>query len=248
MIKGLYISTSSMVANQRRLNIVANNLANASTRGYKKEETVSQSFEEMLISRLEKGKKVKLGELGTGVRISESYTDFGQGKMEHTGNELDLAIQGNGFFVVETPSGTRYTRNGNFTVNRSGQVVTQDGYLVQGERGALQTIDGRTIQFDSTGQLYLGNLRADRIRVVNFPDKENLEKVGENLYLYSGDDEIEANGYQIKQGYLESSNVNIVKEMVKMIEVNRHYEANQRIISAIDSTLEKTVNSVGRVG
>ncbi|QTL96984.1 flagellar basal-body rod protein FlgF [Iocasia frigidifontis] len=249
MIKGLYTAASSMLANQNKMSLISNNLANVNTTGYKKDEGIQESFPEMLISRIEKDKKPRaIGSLGTGTRLQETYTDLTQGSLYATGNELDLAIDGDGYFVVETPEGIRYTRNGNFTLNDNGQIVTNQGYLVMGEEGPMQTIPGRNIQIDGSGQLYLDNLRGDSFLVVNFPNTDQLTKIGDNLYTSEVAGEEELADFQIRQGYLENSNVNVVQEMVKMIETNRYYTANQKVITAYDSTLDKVVNSVGSIG
>lgn len=248
MIKGLYTAASSMLANQNKMSLISNNLANVNTTGYKKDEGIQESFPEMLISRIEKDKKPReIGSLGTGTRLQETYTDLTQGSLYATGNELDLAIDGDGYFVVETPEGIRYTRNGNFTLNDNGQIVTNQGYLVMGEEGPMQTISGRNIQIDGSGQLYLDNLRGDSFLVVNFTNTDQLTKIGDNLYTSQVAGEEELADFQIRQGYLENSNVNVVQEMVKMIETNRYYTANQKVITAYDSTLDKVVNSVGSI-
>ncbi len=250
MIKGLYTSASGMLSSKEKLNIVSNNLANANTTGYKKEGTVREAFPEMLINKMEGDSKEEIGSLGSGVRNQRTYTNFTAGDLKHTAAPLDLAIKGDGFFVVETPEGERYTKNGNFTLNEMGQVVTQDGYpLLNDEGDPLQTIDNREIYFDESGQMYLDDLEAGSVQIVDFENRENLEKIGENLYQLN-DEEIEAmeaEDYQILQGYQEGSNVKVVKEMSNMIEANRLYELNQRAIKAADETLGKTVNDVGRL-
>lgn len=248
MIKGLYTASSSMLANQRKMNLISNNLANVSTAGYKKDEGIQESFPEMMMSLIEKGKQSKeIGSLGTGVRLQETYTDFQQGSVQQTGNTLDVAIEGDGFFVIQTPAGSRYTRNGNFTLNDSGQIVTNQGYPVMGERGPLQTITNRDIKIDGNGQLYSGDIPGDRFLVVNFPDNNQLTKIGDNLYTSELEGEQQTTGLHVKQGFLENSNVNIIQEMVKMIETNRYYNANQKVIQAYDGTLDKVVNSVGSI-
>lgn len=248
MLKGLYLASSGMLTNQNQLDIIANNLSNVSTTGFKQDQGINYSFPEVLMSRLEgKRRPESLGRLGTGVSLKETSTDFQQGSLRQTGNQLDLAITGNGFFVVETPTGTRYTRNGNFTLNQRGQIVTQQGYPVMGERGVLQTINGRDIKIDGNGQLYLGDLQGDRFLIVDFPERGLLEKTGDNLYQSLVEPEELREGYKLSQGFLEDSNVKIVQEMVKMIEASRLYEANQRVITTIDNTLDKVVNSVGKI-
>lgn len=203
----------------------------------------------MLISRLEKGKRSReLGSLGTGVQLEQTYTDFSQGTIQYTGNRLDLAIEGDGFFVVQTPNGLRYTRNGNFTLNDQGIIVTNQGYPLMGEDGPLQTIPGRGVTITGNGQLFFDGLQGGRILIVDFPEPELLNKIGENLYASEYEPETLADSFAIRQGYLENSNVNIVQEMVKMIQVNRHYELNQRVITTYDLTMDKAVNNVGNIG
>ncbi|MFW6380920.1 MAG: flagellar basal-body rod protein FlgF [Bacillota bacterium] len=252
MIKGLHTAASSMLATRRQLNLRTDNLANVNTSGFKREEGIKESFPEMVLSRLEKGKTPRtIGSLGTGVRLRESYTDFSQGELKHTDNDLDLALKGQGMFVVETPEGEAYTRNGNFALNNQQQIVTQQGYPVLGEDGEpLQTINDREINIDNNGQLYLGGLEGNQFQIVDIPQEEALEKRGDNLYQVAEDVEMEvedAEDYQVLQGYLEGSNVNIVKEMTGMIETNRLYEVNQKVIQNHDSTLDQAVNQVGRV-
>lgn len=250
MNRGLYLASSGMKTRQQNLKLISNNLANSNTAGYKTDDGVQRSFSDVLISKIEKGKKPRqLGGLGTGVGLEDNYTDFNQGSLRNTGNSLDLAIEGDGFFAVQTPEGERYTRNGNFTLNNQGQIVTQQGYQLMGERGPLQTIDGRQIAVDKNGQLFLGDIPGDSVKVVTFEEKNQLTKIGDNLYQTpEGVEEVTPDNYQIRQGYLEESNVNIVQEMAKMIEGNRLYQANQQVISNINNTLNKSVNVVGRLG
>ena len=250
MIKGIYTASSGMLVSQRRLDIISNNLANVNTTGYKKESTIKESFPEMMMQKIESNSREDIGELGTGVRLKKSYTDFSLGHIKKTDNRLDLAIKGDGFFVIRTPEGRRYTRNGNFSLNQEGQIVTQQGYPVLGKNGnPIQTIEGRDIDIDKNGQVYLGDLEGNQLQIVNFNDSENLIKKGENLFESKNGQAVEQNAgdFQLLQGYLEGSNVNTVKEMTKMIEVNRLYEAQQRVIKKADSTLGKAVNQVGSV-
>lgn len=249
MIKGIYTAASSMLTHQEKMNLISNNLANVSTSGYKKDEGIQESFPEMMISLLEKGKQNReIGSLGTGVHLQQTYTDFTQGSFISTGNKLDLAIEGDGFFVLQTPNGLRYTRNGNFTLNNNGQIVSNQGYPLMGEEGPLQVIPGREIIITENGQLFFDELQGGRILVVDFPDSNQLSKIGENLYSSDYEAEQQVQGYFIKQGFLENSNVNLVQEMVKMIEASRYYDINQKVITAYDGTLDKVVNSVGSIG
>jgi len=247
LIKGLYTASSSMLTAEENLNIISNNLANVSTNGYKKDQGIQRSFPELLISRIEKGKRpAALGSIGTGVVMEESFTDFEQGGLTRTGGQLDFALEGSGFFVIQSPEGIRYTRNGNFTLNSEGELVTAQGYHVMGERGPVQTVNTREISVTGDGQLFLGDIPGDRLLVVDFPEHNTLEKVGDNLYQ----NEIEGEpveDYSVRQGFLENSNVNIIREMAAMIQANRYYESNQKVIHIMDGTLDKAVNSIASI-
>ena len=253
MLRGLYTAASSMRTARKNLDIVSNNLANVNSSSYKRDEGINQSFPEMLMSKMEKGKNNKtLGGMGTGVRLDESYTDFSNGSFRYTGNDLDAAIRGDGFFIVETPEGSMYTRDGNFTINRENEIVTQSGYNVLNSDLEPIELENGEIGIDGNGQIYQNNTIIDELAVVDFNDQNLLNKVGENLYNIPAD--IEENeiifspeNYQISQGYIEESNVNIVEEMTKMIEVNRLYEANQKSITTMDNTLQQAANQVGRL-
>lgn len=249
MIKGIYTAASGMLVNQERLNITANNLTNVNTTGFKKDQTVQRSFRELMISRIERDQRnVEIGRMGTGTVMEMSYTDYTQGNLRETGNKLDLALVGPGFFVVQTAEGIRYTRDGNFTLNERGQIVTQQGYPVLGERGEMQTISGMAIDVGSDGQLYLGEIRGDRFQIVEIREAQLMQKTGDNLYIADEALVENAEGFEIRQGFLEGSNVNIVQEMVEMIQLSRNYEATQKVITTMDSTLDKAVNVVGRLG
>ena len=250
MLRGLYTSTSGMMATRRNLDIVSNNLANANSGGFKRKEGIKRSFPERMISHFEKGKSPReLGSLGTGVMLDESFTDYSTGEFNHTGNSLDMGIEGQGFFEIQTPQGVRYTRNGNFTLNGDGEIVTQQGHYLLDETGeTIQTVDDSEIYVDNEGQIYLDDLEGTRIRTVDFGDREEqLERVGENLFAYHGEDVFEREESNVRQGFLEGSNVNVVEEMTKMIEINRLYEAGQKAIQGMDETLGKAVNEAGRV-
>ncbi len=249
MIKGLFTATSGMLVNQRKLNLTSNNLANVNTTGYKKDQGIQRSFKEVLVNRMDgNGRAVPLGENGSGVMLEESYTDYNQGNLRETGNQLDIAIEGSGFFVIQTENGIAYTRDGNFSLNNMGKIVTQQGYQVMGERGPLQTIQGNAINIDTNGQLYLGDIAGDRFQIVDISEPQLMEKMGDNLFRVEEEYIQESDNYLLEQGFLENSNVNIIQEMVKMIQLNRHFEANQKVITTVDGILDKAVNNIGRIG
>ena len=247
MIRGLYSSATGMLANEVKMDNISNNLANADTTAFKRDRIIKETFPEMLLHRMEKGRNpVEVGSLNNGVAIDEKFIDFTQGGLKETGSQYDLAIEGDGFFVVDTPAGVRYTRDGNFTVNQDGLIVNNSGYPVLGEEGILQTIPGEKVSIDSNGTVYVNELEVDTVQIVDFEDYTELNKVGENLYETA--QAVEAtDDYRLAQGYLEGSNIQIVNEMVSMIEATRHYETNQKAVQAADMTLEKAVNQVGRL-
>ncbi|MCK8824574.1 flagellar basal-body rod protein FlgF [Fuchsiella alkaliacetigena] len=245
MLRGMYTAASGMNEAKKRNDVVTNNLANVNTTAYKKDQAVSESFKEMLLKRLPDNKE--LGSLGTGVKLDGTYTDYSSGGLEKTQNTLDWAIDGEGFFAVQTPEGIRYTRNGNFSLNEQGQIVTQDGNLVMGQAGPLEAF-GEEISLDNDNNLIVDGAVVDQVQVVTFDDLDGLVQEGSNLYEATPEvgNEFMATG-TIQQGYLEASNVNVVESMTEMIEATRQYEANQRVISTYDDTLEQAVNSVGNV-
>lgn len=257
MIRGLYTSGAGMLVQWSRQDVEANNLANVNTVGFKRDVALVKQFPEMLIMRTQdaylntsKGKmelRLLTGLLGTGAQVEKVVPLFEEGQFKETQNTFDLAIHGDGFFTIQTPQGIRYTRNGAFTLNEKGELLTQEGYYVLGEGGRM-TLQGKNIAFGQDGTVYVDGALVDRLRITRFPDKAGLEKVGHNLYIdiMGFNENVQPNEVEIKQGFLELSNVNVVTEMSRMIEVMRTYEANQRMILSQDETLNLVINTVGR--
>lgn len=254
MIRGWYTGASGMNAQQNRLDAISNNLANVDTAGYKRDVTVSKSFSELLLRRTQfDGVYQKgagsfdaapiIGKLGLGVETNENYTDFAQGSFKATSSNIDFAFGGKGFFAVETPFGERYTRDGNFILGKEGILETKEGYPVLGENGYIRVTDDK-FKVNDDGMIYSAdnNDVIDRFKVVRFDNERYLKKMGGNLYNttdISGPAHIAEGAERPKflQGFLETSNVNVVNEMVQMIEVNRAYEANQKTITSEDSMM-----------
>jgi flagellar basal-body rod protein FlgG len=171
-------------------------------------------------------------------------TDFAPGALRPTGGPLDLAIDGDGFFIVETPAGARYTRDGHFVLDSEGRVVTTDGHPVVGSGGAI-TLPVGMVAVDSDGRISVDGAAVDVVRVVEVSDPTRLRKVGNNLFEGGGQTETAVAG-RIQPGALEASNVNPVVEMAAMIEVMRLYEAAQRAMQTTDAVVAKAVNEVGK--
>ena len=246
-----------MVTEQKRLDVIANNLANSATVGYKKEGVTSQSFDEHLAVKIRDAsvdwRKEKIGTLSLGVKIGEVYTDYKDGSLRETGNTFDFAIDGDGFFAVsytnkDGVTSTQYTRAGQFTVTNEGYVVDPDGNHLMANGGFLQIpVDAGEVRVDLSGGVYADGQYIDTITLTDFEDYDYLKKFGEpRCFPVNGAREKEASG-MIRQYYTEQSNVNVVSEMVNMITITRAYEAGQKVIQTIDGTLEQAANSIGRV-
>jgi len=264
MINGLYTAASGLIAETYRQDVIANNLANVNTTGYKKDKALYITFPTILLYRLYDDKiKVPgaqeadvltpIGEMGRGVQlrydgIQPAITE--EGSFIETQNKLNFAIKGNGMFVINTPYGIRYTRDGSFLIDIENKLVTQSGYPVLGQRGEI-TIEGTDIHIDEAGTIFVDGQEIDNFRIGLFDEQTKLRKQGENLfYVLDGGllpENEEGSDIQVRQGYLETSNVNVVKEMVDMITAYRAYEASQKAIQAQDQTLNRAVNDVGNV-
>lgn len=258
MLKGLYTAYTGMINEQNRMDIMTNNLANASTVGFKKEGSTSQSFDDILTVKI---KDASVGVMNVqrtginnpGVKIGENYTDFTQGSFRNTGNTYDLALSGEGFFAIEFTNkagetSTKYTRAGQFTLNKDGYLVTQDGDYVldtQNRRIRLDTLKDSAIS--TSGMISQDGVNVAQIQVADFEDYDYLEKYGETYYQPLEGARLTTANAAINSGWLEMSNVQTVSEMVNLIAITRAYESNQKIIQTYDSSLEIAVNQLGRV-
>lgn len=210
-----------------------------------------------------------IGKLGTGVEVNENYTHFAQGSVRETENPFDFALEGKGFFEIKTPDGMKYTRNGDFTMNHEGILTTKDGYPVMGENGEIRAQvnnfsvnnrgeiwgssefvkEGTFVQQRDNG--FSDPIKIDTLKIVNFDFDRYLKKSGNSFFIpteISGGP-VKANLSETKvlQGFEEQSNVDPVREMVLMIEVQRAYEASQKSISTADTALDKLINVLGMV-
>jgi len=255
MVRGLYTAWTGLQNEQKRLDVIANNIANSATTGYKQEGVTSQSFDDMLAIKVRdysvKSDEV-IGTMPLGVKVGEVFTNYGQGSVRVTSNTYDLAIDGAGFFTMRVTDKLgndhiRYTRAGNFTITREGYITDADGNHLQSEAGDLIVPTDAEIVIDKDGSVYANGEIIDRILIRDFEDYNYLKKYADTMYEpVDGATEIETAG-SVLQGCLEQSNVNVVKEMTQMIAITRAYEANQKIVQTMDSTLDQAVNSVGRV-
>ncbi|NCN04853.1 MAG: flagellar basal-body rod protein FlgF [Spirochaetales bacterium] len=284
MIRGIYTSASGMMAQQWRMDAVSNNLANADTAAYKEDRAVHKAFPELLLRRMNTNvvslpmsgehpvlgsldKAPVVGKLGTGVELNEIFTVFEQGAFKETTNPFDMALEGEGFFVVQTPYGERLTRNGSFLLGPEGLIVTKEGYPVLGQNGPIQ-LKLNNFMVDEAGRIYQNREFADdpqrlvsmaenewnqtelldQLRIVEVDQPRYLQKQGSSLYRTTWDsgeatEATETERAVVRQGFLETSNVNAVRQMVQLIEINRAYEANQKVIQSHDQATDKLINS-----
>lgn len=257
MVRGLYTAWTGMANEQKRLDIISNNLANAATVGYKQDNVTNQSFDNVLAIKIRDASEQyydrPIGTMNLGVKLGEVYTNHEQGSLRETGNAYDLAIAGKGFFNMSVMDkdgneSIQYTRNGSFTLTHDGYIVNADGSRLQGESGDI-TIPENTAQIviDGDGSIYADGVNSGKIILTDFDNYDFLSKIGDDLYLPAEGVNSTAADATIQQGFTEQSNVVVVSEMVEMIAITRAYEANQKVIQTVDGTLELAVNSVGKV-
>ena len=259
MLKGLYTAWTGMVNEQKRMDIMTNNLANASTVGYKKEGSTSQAFDDVLALKI---KDASMGDERIvqplayntpGVKIGENYTDFTQGSFRITENTYDLALAGDGFFAIELTNkagetSTMYTRAGQFTLTNEGYLVNENGdYVLDVNNSRIQVDPLLDARIDDDGIIWQNEAQTAQIQVADFEDYNYLEKYGETYFRPVEGAALTQADAAVKSGWLEMSNVQIVSEMVNMISITRAYETNQKIIQTYDSSLEIAVTQLGRL-
>lgn len=357
MFRGLYMASSSLITNNRKIDVVSNNIANVNTTGFKKDLVLLESFEDALISKMDgniipenlrnlhqvevnnendyfevksntgymrvktptgtsfhnkarftvgedgflrtfyKDREGKvnseygyeilgnsgsiyvgdgeldidesgrvfvdgelvdslitythpsvIGTMNSGVKLERIETNFEQGQLIRTGNPLDFAIRGSGFFKIETDEGIRYTRDGSFKLNENKELITSEGHKVQGMYGNI-FLDGEEISLTPQGEIMVDGEIVDELDMVNIKNIRDLRKTERGLYKIAENIEAEEESFdgQVFQGQLEKSNVDPIKEMVAMMTLYRGYESSQRVIKAYDETIGKAVNEVGKV-
>lgn len=233
------------LAQEMRLEILANNLANINTVGFKQERTA------FVIPDLDKINENADDERMRSPRAYGQFytrTDFTTGHLKFTDNKLDLALEGKGFFCIQTPDGIQYTRQGNFSLNQEGVLVTQDGFPVLGS-GERITVEGQDILVDMDGNIFVDGNEIDRLRIVDFPQPYRLEKVNSTMFSIQDPSVagVTAEDVSVCQGFIELSNVDSVRMIVEMIESVRGYESYQKVIKYMDEAFIKTVNEVGKL-
>lgn len=234
MDKGIFVALSGAVLQERRMEVLADNLANVNTTGYKGQRPL---FEAALSDEF------RIRNFG---RLREVATDHGQGLLQRTERNLDMAIRGEGFFVVETPTGKGYTRDGSFVTGKDGELLTREGYAVLGADGPVR-LSGADVSVDAVGRIKSAGSTLATLRLASFNDLGMLRREGSVYRAMPGAQEQPMSpNTQVEQGYIETSNVNAVKAMTTMIEAMRSYETHSKVIQSIDEETRKTIEEVGR--
>ncbi|HBG46138.1 MAG TPA: flagellar basal-body rod protein FlgF [Deltaproteobacteria bacterium] len=234
MDKGIFVALSGAVMQERRMEALTDNLANVNTAGFKAQRPL---FEDAITD---------IFRVRTFGKLDELTIDMGQGHAQRTERKLDVAINGDGFFVVETPSGMRYTRDGSFTLNNEGNLVTMEGYPVMGDGGRIK-LSTPEVLIDGAGAIHVNGAVAAKLKLASFIDTAALRREGGFFAPLPGAKETPASpNTQVEQGYIEASNVNAVRAMTTMIEAMRSYETNTKLIQSMDDMTRKAIEEVGR--
>jgi flagellar basal-body rod protein FlgF len=269
--KGIFTALSGSLAQTLKIDTIANNIANVNTTGFKRDQ---QTFNEYLTANEKEPEVIQVPrvpasvesfyDLNAGdkayVNAAGTYTNFEQGSLKSTGSKLDVAIEGKGFFEISTPQGVQLSRSGNFNIDGNGRLVTKDGFpvLMENSEDGGQELEQRIVQFSGQTQPYIsdggevfeGENRIGKISLVDVKNPDCLQKVGNNNYSFKKNIAPEMTTLaapSLKQGFLETSNVNIVNEMTDMIMAQRVFEGTQKAIQAYDAMADKLINIVGSV-
>ncbi len=245
MNSGMYTALSGNLASQQKLDVLTNNLANVNTTGFKRDRMVFESMLSAVKNPSQPGGTLTDAPVMSEVRFA---TDYSAGPVKQTGNTFDLALDGDGFFVVNTPQGKAYTRQGNFHLDSASRLISADGYEVLGN-GAPIAVKGGKVEIDSKGGVFVEGNRVASLDIVDFPKPYQLKKAGSALFIPEGPGggEQPAKNAEVRQGFLEDSNVNPILEMAHLIETSRYYESCLKVVRSYDDMAAKAANELGKL-
>lgn len=268
MLRGFYTAASGMITQQRKIDLLTNNMGNSNTPGFKSDQSAIRAFPEMLLQRIDQknipvdqpisySQFKEVGSLNTGVYLQEAIPKFLQGDLQDTDLQTDLAIidsngkKSNAFFSVRGEDGQiKYTRNGNFTIDQNGFLTTASGLYVLDSRQNRIQLNNDQFEVSEDGTITANGSRVAQLGIAYTNNPEDLLKEGDGLYRTEGNTALPnapINQFRLKQGFLERSNVDISQTMTDMLSTYRSFEANQKVLQAYDRSMEKAVNEVGRV-
>lgn len=238
MNASMYKALSGAIVQTRRLEIVSQDLANTNTAGYKGERLI---FREVLEAPTKPDERI-----GGQVAVIEQRTDFSNGGVRYTGNPLDLALSGEGFFAIQTARGVRYTRQGTFNLSAQNTLVMPSGEPLLGEGGPIR-VDGNKVDVTADGMVLVDGEEVDRLKIVRAQDPRRLVREGNTFFRIEEDEMEEVKDVHVAQGSLEEANVNPIESMVALIDISRQFEAYERAMRTIDGATEKAVNEAGKI-
>jgi len=255
LVRGLYTAASGALVAQSQADAIANNLANVNTSGFKRTLLQVQTGPQLALYRQQvepagtRGvpRSTFVGALGLGAQVLDTPSVFEQGALAATGNPLDVAIQGNAFFAIQTPQGVRYTRDGQFSEDANGRLMTMDGNSVLGPNGPVRLqANGGAIQIDQHGAITQNGRLVDTISLVQFRNLAQVRPEGDNRFVATAAAGATAAGAgsTIHQGFLEKSNANVVRSMVDLIDAQRWFEANEKVIQTQDQANSWAIETV----
>jgi len=251
VIQGLYAAANGMLAVEERQAVIANNIANASTPGFKRQLAVQKGYHEAFYLDGRRPERFdRIVAPGGGIRTIETFSNFGNGVVNTTSNPLDVALTGPGFLKIEGPDGTRYTRNGRMAI-AEGQLVTLAGEKVLGEDDNPIDVSGGTIEFTEHGDVLVNGESRGRLGIVEFDDPHALTREGLTLFRAPEDVAAAAKAAintSVMPQSIENSNVELPAEMINMLTALRAYAANQQVIQSVNETVSRMINQVGGVG
>jgi flagellar basal-body rod protein FlgG len=254
LLKEFFTAALGMVNQQTRLEVISNNIANASTNGYKRADVFTRNLIDARANFYNVPGEVEQNDPPVG-----SYYDFSKGSFQQTGNPLDLAVDGNGFFLLEDSEGKQFlSRNGEFRLSEDGTIIRNDSKVLMGDEGPIRvsntylsnsglTKDGQSpnLRIADTGEVYLNNVQVGKISLYQPQNLQDLQRISDGEFILTANgqaNQIASDAVKIKQGWLENSNVNVVSEMVQMIELQRNFEAGSKVIQTNDQTLDQSIN------
>jgi len=258
MVRGIETAAAGMVSIMNLNDIIANNLANINTAGFKQLIPAFKNINEVNLKQKNSENSSEMykniGKLSTGSAIDATVLDLKQGALRQTGNKLDFAINGEGFFAIGTEQGERYTRNGSFSLDTQGNLITKDGLPVLGEDDKaikldVNNADPKDVTVSEDGRVYLNKQEFGKLKIVEFEKTTDLKTIGNGLFEPIGEDVKPKDNpnSKIAQGYIEASNANAIENMINTISANRTYETLSKVVQSSNRTLEKAVTDVGRV-
>ena len=273
MFKGFYTAAAGMLSQQRQTDLLTNNIANANTPGFKADQGTLKAFPDMLLQRMESEdlptdrsisvqNKKEIGTINTGVYMQETVPNFTQGDLQQTSQSTDIALmeqnmptkEGGLFFVVQSPDNTpQYTRNSNFTLDQEGFLTTSTGAYVLNTNNQPIQLKSENFTVDSQGNVTENNQQVAQIDIAYASDLQTIKKAGNGLYETLNNQPLPSArnnpgiSYQVKQGFVERSNVDAAQSMTDLLTAYRAFEANQKIMQAYDRSMDKAANEIGRV-